>query len=103
MSHVPFPDGAATAGAGLYRLVVEAEPDPNSLLRLLEPFVIHDVLPHRIDCASTAEACAVELEFTATADLATRLHMRLSTLVCVRDAALAPAAAPIAGALGAAA
>lgn len=103
MSHVPSPDAAAAAGAGLYRLVVEAEPASNALLRLLEPFVIHDVLPHRIDCASDREACAVELEFTATADLATRLHMRLSTLVCVRDAALVPIVLPNARAIGAAA
>ncbi|MEP9353027.1 hypothetical protein ABLE93_05440 [Xanthobacter sp. KR7-65] len=76
-------------GADLYRLAVEAEPETNLLLRLLEPFVIHDVLPSRIDCAATGDGLSVELEFTAAEALAIRLHQRLSVMVGVRDAALA--------------
>ena len=36
--------------AGLYRhrLVVEADAHPNLMLRLLEPFAVHDVQPTRI-------------------------------------------------------
>ena len=82
-----------TAADPRHRLVVEAEPAPNALLRLLEPFVIHDVLPHRVDCAAAGDALGVEIEFSASQDLATRLLMRLSTMVCVRAAALGPAPA----------
>lgn len=79
-------------GEALYRLAVEAEPDANLLLRLLEPFVIHDVLPRRVDCAATAGALAVELEFAAAEAVAVRLRQRLAVMVGVREAALAPAA-----------
>ncbi|WP_051356963.1 hypothetical protein [Azorhizobium doebereinerae] len=72
------------AGAA-YRLVVEATPDPNVLLRLLEPFVIHDVLPHRVDVAYCGGALCVELEFTAAPDLALRLEGRLRVMVPVSD------------------
>ncbi|MFG1344189.1 hypothetical protein V5F59_04795 [Xanthobacter autotrophicus DSM 431] len=99
----PSHDGAP-AGAELYRLAVEAEGDPNALLRLLEPFVIHAVLPHRVDCAASAGGLSVEVEFSAPPDLALRLKMRLATMVCVRDAELARASSPgAAGRLGAAA
>ncbi|MFG1377939.1 hypothetical protein [Xanthobacter autotrophicus] len=81
----------AADGANLHRLVVEAEPETNLLLRLLEPFVIHDVLPSRVACATCGEVLAVEIAFAASADLAQRLHGRLSVIVGVRDAALAPA------------
>ena len=82
----------APSGAAFFRLVVEAEPDANGLLRLLEPFVIHDVLPHRIDIAHHTDgdgALAVELEFSAEIDLALRLEARLRAMVSVRDVALA--------------
>ncbi|GGF87436.1 hypothetical protein GCM10007301_54150 [Azorhizobium oxalatiphilum] len=75
------------AGAS-YRLVVEAMPDPNVLLRLLEPFVIHDVLPHRIDVAHCDNSLAVELEITASPDLAARLEGRLRAMVPVSDVAM---------------
>lgn len=78
-------------GADLHRLLVEAEPETNLLLRLLEPFVIHDVLPSRVDCAASGGVLAVEIAFAASSDLAQRLHGRLSVIVGVRDAALAPA------------
>ncbi len=82
----------APTGVAVYRLVVEATPDANVLLRLLEPFVIHDVLPHRIDVAHGPESLAVELEFTATPDLAVRLENRLRVMVPVSDVAMALAA-----------
>ncbi len=81
----------ASTGVAVYRLVVEAAPDANVLLRLLEPFVIHDVLPHRIDVAHEADALMVELEFTAGPDLAVRLENRLRAMVAVTDVAMAPA------------
>lgn len=80
----------ADDGAGLHRLVVEAEPETNLLLRLLEPFVIHDVLPVRVDCATSDGALAVEIVFAASSDLALRLHARLSVMVGVRDLAIEP-------------
>lgn len=79
---------AAPHGAVLHRLVVAAEPQGNVLLRLLEPFVIHDVLPHRIDCAAGADRLAVELEFFAAPDLAARLQARVAAMVPVRAAAI---------------
>lgn len=81
----------APDGCDLFRLVVEAEPETNLLLRLLEPFVVHDVLPSRVDCAVCDGHLAVEVEFAAAAAVAVRLHQRLSVMVGVRDAALAPA------------
>lgn len=86
-------DGAPAAV--LHRLVLEAEPSPNTLLRLLEPFVIHNVLPHRIECTAGGDVLAVTLEFSAPADLAARLHGRLKAMVGVRDACLAPVATSI--------
>lgn len=89
-----FPTVAAD-GADLHRLLVAAEPETNLLLRLLEPFVIHDVLPSRVVCATTSDGLQVELEveivFAAAADLAQRLQGRLSVMVGVREAALSPA------------
>ncbi|MFG1333925.1 hypothetical protein V5F41_22065 [Xanthobacter autotrophicus] len=92
MSHAqPFPTVAAD-GLDLHCLTVEAEPETNLLLRLLEPFVIHDVLPAHVACATSGDGLAVEIVFAASADLAQRLRGRLSVMVGVRDAALAPAA-----------
>ncbi|MFG1371393.1 hypothetical protein V5F32_04375 [Xanthobacter oligotrophicus] len=91
MSHAQSLPTVAADGADLHRLVVEAEPETNLLLRLLEPFVIHDVLPSRMECATTGDGLAVEIVFAASADLALRLHGRLSVMVGVRDAALSPA------------
>lgn len=90
MSHSTSPEHGGAPARRLHRLVVKAAPDPNALLRLLEPFVIHDVLPHRVDCAAGDGVLGVTLEFSAEPDLATRLLMRLSTMVCVREAALVP-------------
>ncbi|WP_341990790.1 hypothetical protein [Azorhizobium sp. AG788] len=79
----------APSGVAVYRLVVEAAADANVLLRLLEPFVIHDVLPHRIDVAHLDDVLAVELVFTAGPDLAIRLENRLRAMVSVSDVAMA--------------
>lgn len=80
------------SGGVLHRLVVEADADPNVLLRLLEPFVIHDVLPHAIHSAhlegESGPVLSVELEFSAEPDLAARLEARLAAMVPVRDVAL---------------
>lgn len=82
----------APVGAASYRLVVDAEPDANALLRLLEPFVIHDVLPERVDVSHERRGplagLSVELQFCASADLAARLAARLEAMVSVRDVAL---------------
>lgn len=76
----------------LHRLCVVAEPDTNLLLRLLVPFVIHDVLPSRVDCSAGADALAVIIEFSAEDAVAVRLGQRLGVMVGVRTADLAPAA-----------
>lgn len=81
----------AADGVDLHRLVVDVGPETNLLLRLLEPFVIHDVLPSRVACANTGDGLTVEIVFAAPTDLALRLHGRLSVIVGVRDAALSPA------------
>lgn len=84
---VPF---VAPPGAASRRLLVEAEPETNALLRVLEPFVIHNVLPARVDAECPAEAGVVRIavHFEAPDDLALRLEARIATLVCVREARL---------------
>lgn len=76
----------------VHRLSVVAEPNTNLLLRLLEPFVIHDVLPCRVDCSTGADALAVVIEFSAEEAVAVRLGQRLGVMVGVRAADLTPAA-----------
>ncbi|HQS49294.1 MAG TPA: hypothetical protein PK706_23105 [Xanthobacteraceae bacterium] len=79
------PDGDAT-----YRLVLEAEPESNVLLRLLEPFVIHNVLPDHLDVARLEECISVELVFRAPKAIAERLEARMQAMVGVRDALCEP-------------
>jgi hypothetical protein len=73
---------------------VAAEADPNLLLRLLEPFVIHDVLPSAVTCAADARGLSATLDFSAEPAVAERLRMRLAVTVGVRAAELAPVRAP---------
>ncbi|MEW6257332.1 MAG: hypothetical protein AB1592_15370 [Pseudomonadota bacterium] len=84
---VPF---VAPSGAAPRRLVIETEPETNALLRVLEPFVIHNVLPARVDaeCPGEAGAVRITVHFDAPDALAQRLEARISTLVCVREARL---------------
>lgn len=79
---------SAPAGATLHCLLVEAEPNPNALLRLLEPFVIHDVLPLRLDSRAEGAALRLAITFRAPADLAERLKMRIAAMPAVHDAIL---------------
>lgn len=74
----------AADGVQLHRLTVETDADPNLLPRLIEPFVIHDVLPSRIVSHADLGVLAAEIEFLASAELAERLHMRLAAMVAVR-------------------
>ncbi|MFG1417417.1 hypothetical protein V5F38_17935 [Xanthobacter sp. V0B-10] len=79
---------AAPAGASLHCLLVEADAAPNALLRLLEPFVIHDVLPLRLESRADGDALRLVIAFSAESDLAERLQMRLCAMPVVRGAAL---------------
>lgn len=78
----------APSGAASYCLAVEAEPQTNALLRVLEPFVIHDVVPHRVDAVQAGHGgdavLRLDIRFTATEALAERLKARLDTMVTVR-------------------
>ncbi|WP_024279424.1 hypothetical protein [Xanthobacter sp. 126] len=74
-----------------YRLAVAAEPETNLLLRLLEPFVIHDVLPSRVDCRTDADTLSVTIAFAAEEAVAVRLGQRLGVMVGVRTADLTTA------------
>jgi len=89
LTAVPTP-----AGAEFHCLVVEADPDANVLLRVLEPFVIHDVVPQRIAATSDEDVLHLVLVFSAEADLAERLRARLDVMVPVRRAVLDPLALP---------
>lgn len=73
-----------------HRLEVEADAAANLLLRLLEPFVIHHVLPHRLDARVEGDGLALDLAFRAPAPVAERLAARLAVMVGVRAVALAP-------------
>ncbi|MFG1322854.1 hypothetical protein [Xanthobacter variabilis] len=83
LSAAPMP-----AGVPLHRLVVAAEPNPNALLRLLEPFVIHDVLPLHLDSRAEGEDLRLAITFRAAPDLAERLKMRLAVMPITRSAVL---------------
>ncbi|MFG1422425.1 hypothetical protein [Roseixanthobacter liquoris] len=85
----------APAGDATYRLVLEAEPESNVLLRLLEPFVIHNVLPDHLDVARLEDGISVELLFRAPEAVAERLEARMQAMVGVRDA-LCERAVPLA-------
>ncbi|MFG1358969.1 hypothetical protein [Xanthobacter pseudotagetidis] len=91
-SQAPAPGAAPPPPA--HRLRVEAEADPNLLLRLLEPFVIHAVMPSAVTCAADARGLTACLDFAAEPSVAERLRMRLMVTVGVRAAELAPARAP---------
>lgn len=85
------------AGLSRHRLVVEADAHPNLMLRLLEPFAIHDVQPSRIrldgpedgriDPANLGDMRA-EITFIASHDLAERLWARIDIMVAVRTSHL---------------
>lgn len=85
-----------TSGLLRHRLVVEADAHPNLMLRLLEPFSVHNVQPTRVRMEA-AEApldsghlglLRAELSFTAPTDLAERLWARIDVMVPVRNSLL---------------
>ena len=80
-----------------HRLVVEAYAHPNVLLRLLEPFAIHEVLPTRVRIEGPADGrldpitpgdLHAEIAFAASAEVAERLRARIDVMVPVRTARL---------------
>lgn len=83
----------APSGAASHHLAVEAEPEANALLRLLEPFVIHDILPEHLEVRATRDgdnpSLRLDLHFHTSADLAGRLEARLATMAVVRHIRLA--------------
>lgn len=90
-----------TSGLFRHRLVVEADAHPNLMLRLLEPFAIHDVQPtrirldgpedgntHIVDCGDMR----AEIAFLASHELAERLWARIDVMVPVRTSHLVSSA-----------
>ncbi|MBS7537895.1 hypothetical protein [Ancylobacter lacus] len=80
-----------------HRLAVEADAHPNALLRVLEPFAIHDVLPFRIRVDGAAAtrpaliapaALHAEIGFAAPVEVAERLCARLASMPVVREVRL---------------
>ena len=69
-----------------HRFTVHLDPDPNALARLLEPFVIHDVMPARLEAVHDPGVgdCQVVVEFAADTDLVRRLGDRLEGMHAVR-------------------
>lgn len=94
VSAQPSPAPSLPAPCPRHRLKVEAEADPNLLLRLLEPFVIHAVMPSAVACSADERGLTAVLDFPAEAAVAERLCMRLQVTVGVRAAELVPARAP---------
>ena len=68
-----------------HHFTVRLEADPNALARLLGPFVIHDVLPDRLESVRGPGALVVHIEFTAPPQIARRLADRLAAMVPVHD------------------
>ena len=90
-----------TAGLLRHRLVVEADAHPNLMLRLLEPFAIHDVQPTRVRLDGPADGVIdpanlgdmrAEIAFVATPELAERLWARIDVMVPVRTSHLVSSA-----------
>ncbi|MDQ0304450.1 hypothetical protein [Ancylobacter polymorphus] len=90
-----------TAGLCRHRLVVEADAHPNLMLRLLEPFAIHDVQPTRIRLDGPADGkidpahlgtLRAEIAFVAGPELAERLWARIDVMVPVRTSHLVSSA-----------
>lgn len=76
---------AAVAAVPRHRFTVRTEARADALARLIEPFVVNDVVPSRLEAhAPVGEACyRVTIEFAAEADLAAKLAQRLTTLYAV--------------------
>ncbi|MCK0198069.1 hypothetical protein MWN34_14230 [Ancylobacter sp. 6x-1] len=89
-----------SADRSCHRLVVEADAHPNALLRVLEPFAIHEVMPLRMrldapegppvltDCPTFH----AEIAFHASMAVAERLCARIGVMPAVREARLLSAA-----------
>ena len=90
MSTISCADGAA-----LHRLTVDAEADPNALLRLLEPFVIHAVLPVRLASRADDAGLYAEIDFHAAPEVAERLAARIGVMFAVWRAELCAVAARV--------
>ncbi|WP_428031759.1 hypothetical protein [Ancylobacter sp.] len=91
-----------TAGLSRHRLVVEADAHPNLMLRLLEPFAVHDVQPTRIRLDGPADGkidpahlgtMRAEIAFVAGPEIAERLWARIDVMVPVRASHLVSSAA----------
>lgn len=90
-----------TAALLRHRLVVEADAHPNLMLRLLEPFAIHNVQPTRVRLDAPEDArldpadlrpMRAEIGFTAPVELAERLWSRIDVMVPVRSSHLVSSA-----------
>ncbi|MDQ0511475.1 hypothetical protein [Ancylobacter amanitiformis] len=90
-----------TAGLLRHRLVVEADAHPNLMLRLLEPFAIHNVQPTRVRLDAPEDerldptdlrTLRAEIGFTAPVELAERLWARIDVMVPVRSSHLVSSA-----------
>lgn len=84
-----------------HRLVVEADAHPNLMLRLLEPFAVHDVQPTRIRLDGPADGridpanlgnMRAEIAFVASPEIAERLWARIDVMVPVRTSHLVSSA-----------
>ena len=78
---------SVTDAALRHHFTVRLESAPNALARLVEPFVIHDVLPERLESVRAASELVVRIEFIAEPDLARRLADRLRAMIPVFDVA----------------
>lgn len=85
---------AAPTNAANHHLQLDLAADPNALLRVLEPFVVHDVLPHTLNSVATGEGLRLSITFHASEPLAQRLHGRIAVLPVVSSARLATEVAP---------
>lgn len=76
---------SAVAAVPRHRFTIRTEARADALARLLEPFVVNDVAPSRIEAHAPAGEpdYRVTIEFAAEADLAHKLAARLTALYVV--------------------
>jgi hypothetical protein len=70
-----------------HHLTIHADADPSALARIVAPFVIHDVLPARLNAGPDAsgKGYVVSVELVCPGEVAERLAQRIAAMPVVRQ------------------